>query len=80
MYFVTSLDNRNPGKQYGGALNVTHMGIYVADTQHLHIILKETTIIRRRHVPTIKVRAMAVVNTFGIIFAGVCLSACFCCI
>lgn len=53
---------RNPGKLYGGLLNVSHMGYYSADEQFLNISFKETTIIRRMNVHGIKVRAMVVVS------------------
>ncbi|XP_055325553.1 uncharacterized protein LOC129579470 [Sitodiplosis mosellana] len=52
----------NPGKLYGGILNVSHMGTYSADEQFLNISFKETTIIRRLNVHGIKVRAMVVVT------------------
>lgn len=53
---------RNPGKLYGGLLNVSHMGQYSVDEQFLNIFFKETTIIRRMNVHGIKVRAMVVVS------------------
>lgn len=53
---------RNPGKRYGGLLNVSHMGYYAADEQFLNISFKETTIIRRMNVRGIRVRAMCVVS------------------
>lgn len=58
--------SRNPGKLYGGLLNVSHMGTYSADKQFLNIFFKETTIIRRLNVHGIKVRAMVVVSIYKI--------------
>lgn len=55
--------HRNPGKFYGGNLNVSHMGIYSSNEQFLNISFQETTIVRRIQVPGIRLRAMFVVSS-----------------
>lgn len=54
---------RNPGKQYGGKLNVSHMGTYDADKRNLSISFEQSTIVRRLNVHGIKLRTMVVVSS-----------------